>query len=45
MSLDPPIRKGQTYYSHLLCQFSSDEETTVDLDISDDQLAAKNDKV
>ena len=35
----------QTYYTHVLCQFPSDMEETVELDISDEQLAAKNDKV
>jgi len=44
VSLDPPIRKGQTYYSHLLCQFSSTDEISLDLEISDEQLAAKNEK-
>jgi hypothetical protein len=36
VSLDPPIRKGQTYYSHLLCQFSSTDEISTDLEISDE---------
>jgi len=36
VSLDPPIRKGQTYYSHLLCQFSSTDEISLDLEISDE---------
>lgn len=46
ISLDPPIRKGQTYYSHLLCQFPSDKllEDDFSLDISDEQLAIKNEK-
>ena len=42
--LDPPIRKGQTFYNTILCQFHNDEETAVELDISDEALAAKNDK-
>ncbi len=45
ISLDPPIRKGQTHYSHILVQFPSDEERQVELDISDEALAAKNEKV
>lgn len=101
ISLDPPIRKGQTFYNHILCQasfsslkkilgnhvcqaeqepaartggvgrctvpsanplppaslassssspcrpvqFPSDEEAEVELDISDEALAAKNEKV
>ncbi|KAL4426532.1 hypothetical protein ABPG77_008390 [Micractinium sp. CCAP 211/92] len=44
ISLDPPIRKGQTFYNHILCQFPSDEEAEVELDISDEALAAKNEK-
>ncbi|KAK9811520.1 hypothetical protein WJX72_005220 [[Myrmecia] bisecta] len=44
VSLDPPIRKGQTYYPHILCQFSAEEDTTVELDITEDLLAAKNEK-
>lgn len=42
ISVDPPIRKGQTFYAHLLCQFGSDEDSAFDLDITDEQLAAKN---
>lgn len=45
VSLDPPIRKGATHYAHVLCQFPTDEETEVDLDIAEDALAAKNEKV
>mmetsp|Transcript_4974 Transcript_4974/g.10722 ORF Transcript_4974/g.10722 Transcript_4974/m.10722 type:complete len:694 (-) Transcript_4974:634-2715(-) len=44
ISLDPPIRKGQTYYTHVLCQFPSQEEETIELDITPEQLAAKNEK-
>ena len=45
VSLDPPIRKGQTYYPHILVQFPSDEERRVELELSDEALAAKNEKV
>ena len=45
IALDPPIRKGQTYYHHVLVQFSKDEELAVSLDISDELFAAKNEKV
>lgn len=45
IALDPPIRKGQTYYHHVLVQFSKDEDILVALDISDELLAAKNEKV
>jgi len=42
--LDPPIRKGQTYYNTILCQFSADDEVTVELDLTEESLAAKNEK-
>ena len=45
IALDPPIRKGQTYYHHVLVQFSKDEDLSVSLDISDELFAAKNEKV
>lgn len=45
ISLDPPIRKGQTYYPHILCQFNNDEELNVELDITEEQLQDKNEKV
>ncbi|GIL87416.1 hypothetical protein Vretifemale_15530 [Volvox reticuliferus] len=44
ISLDPPIRKGQTYYAHLLCQFPTEDDITVELDISEEALTAKNEK-
>lgn len=45
ISLDPPIRKGQTYYPHILCQFNNDDELNIELDITEEQLDAKNEKV
>jgi structure-specific recognition protein 1 len=42
ISLDPPIRRGQTYYPHILCQFPADEETSIELDITEEALAARN---
>eukprot|EP00878_Enallax_costatus_P023141 GHUV01024603.1.p1 GENE.GHUV01024603.1~~GHUV01024603.1.p1 ORF type:complete len:609 (+),score=227.34 GHUV01024603.1:931-2757(+) len=42
IGLDPPIRKGQTYYSYLLCQFENGDEVTEKLDISDEDLEKKN---
>ncbi len=45
VSLDPPIRKGQTHYYHILVQFPSDEERQIELELSDEALAAKNEKV
>eukprot|EP00899_Mesostigma_viride_P010265 jgi/Mesvir1/1923/Mv22952-RA.1 len=40
-SLDPPIRKGQTLYPHLLFQFPNEEETEVSLNMSAATLEAK----
>lgn len=44
ISLDPPIRRGQTQYPHILCQFQSDEDTTIELDISEEALTARNER-
>mmetsp|Transcript_19572 Transcript_19572/g.59204 ORF Transcript_19572/g.59204 Transcript_19572/m.59204 type:complete len:672 (+) Transcript_19572:109-2124(+) len=43
-ALDPPIRKGQTHYQHVLAHFPTDEEFTVNLAMTGEQLAAKNEK-
>ena len=45
ISLDPPIRKGQTHYPHILVQFPSDEEISAELEISDELFEAKNQAV
>ena len=45
ISLDPPIRKGQTHYPHILIQFPSDEEISTELEISDEVFEAKNQAV
>lgn len=45
ISLDPPIRKGQTFYPHILVQLPTDEDITITLDIEDEQFAEKNAKV
>jgi structure-specific recognition protein 1 len=45
IGLDPPIRKGQTYYSYLLCQFNNADELQLELNMSDELLAQKNEKV
>ncbi|GBF95966.1 FACT complex subunit [Raphidocelis subcapitata] len=44
ISLDPPIRKGQTFYNHLLCQFPNEEQTTVQLTMSDEFFKQRQDK-
>eukprot|EP00958_Prasinococcus_capsulatus_P010340 scaffold1007_cov364-Prasinococcus_capsulatus_cf.AAC.3 len=35
IALDPPIRKGQTFYPHLLLQFEVDDEDEYTLDIDE----------
>ena len=45
ISLDPPIRKGQTFYPHILVQLPTDDDLSVDLEITDEQLAEANEKV
>lgn len=42
--LDPPIRKGQTFYPHIVATFSDDEELEVEPDVSP-ELKAKLDKL
>ncbi|KAI0563549.1 Structure-specific recognition protein [Gracilaria domingensis] len=41
MSLDPPIRQGNTMYPHLVFQFDTEEKTRVDLPISAQDLQNK----
>ncbi|KAI5074178.1 hypothetical protein GOP47_0010139 [Adiantum capillus-veneris] len=46
ISLDPPIRKGQTFYPHIVLQFSTDDTLELDLTISEDLLTSKyNDRL
>lgn len=47
LALDPPIRKGQTYYSFLVTQWPSADTADVRLadHFTDEAIAAKNDKV
>jgi len=35
MSLDPPIKQGQTRYHFLILLFSKDTETTLELTLSE----------
>lgn len=44
-ALDPPIRKGQTHYAHVLAHFHTDEEVSLSLEMTPEQIAAKNEKV
>lgn len=38
LSIDPPIRQGQTSYLFLVLQFQKDEETEVQLNVEDDEF-------
>lgn len=42
--LDPPLRRGQTTYTMVLCQFHNDEEMTIDLQLTDESLDKLNEK-
>ena len=44
VALDPPLRKGQTTYTMVLCQFHNDEEMSIDLQVSDEYLTKLNEK-
>jgi structure-specific recognition protein 1 len=44
VALDPPLRRGQTTYTMVLCQFPGDEDMTVDLQLSDESLDKLNEK-
>ena len=35
IGLDPPLRQGQTRYPFLVMQFKSDEEITIDLNMTE----------
>ncbi|KAK3692598.1 hypothetical protein B0T22DRAFT_475499 [Podospora appendiculata] len=41
IGLDPPLRQGQTRYPFLVMQFKADEEVTLDLNISEEELNGK----
>lgn len=41
MSLDPPIRQGNTMYPHLVFQFDTEEKARVDLPLSAQELQEK----
>ena len=43
MSLDPPIRQGQTRYHFLILLFNKDEELLIELGVSDREIAEKYD--
>jgi structure-specific recognition protein 1 len=41
MGLDPPLRQGQTRYPFVVMQFKQDEEVTLDLNLTDEELNGK----
>lgn len=43
VSLDPPIKQGQTRYPFLIILFNKEDETTLELSISDEDLKDKYD--
>jgi len=46
ISMDPPIRQGQTRYPFLILQFERDEEMTCKLNLSEDEIENKyNNKI
>ena len=44
MTLSPPIRRGQTFYPHVLIQFHNDDVASVQLEISDEDFQQKREK-
>lgn len=45
VSLDSPIRKGQTFYQHILLSFTNDEEVDLELAISDESFEVRRSHV
>ena len=43
LGLDPPLRQGQTRYPFVIMQFKKDEESTLDLNLSEETLKTKYD--
>ncbi|EDK42575.1 hypothetical protein LELG_00753 [Lodderomyces elongisporus NRRL YB-4239] len=41
IQIDPPLRQGQTRYPFLVLQFARDEETELELNLSDEEFDAK----
>jgi structure-specific recognition protein 1 len=41
LGLDPPLRQGQTRYPFLVMQFKKDEEVTIDLNLTEEELNGK----
>ena len=43
VSLDPPIKQGQTRYHYLTFLFSPEEEVSIELPLTDEEIAQKYD--
>ncbi|KAH7349491.1 FACT complex subunit pob-3 [Plectosphaerella cucumerina] len=41
IGLDPPLRQGQTRYPFVVMQFKKDEEVTLDVNLTEDQIKEK----
>lgn len=41
IGLDPPLRQGQTRYPFVVMQFKRDEEVTIDLNLTEEELNTK----
>ncbi|ERT01469.1 FACT complex subunit pob-3 [Sporothrix schenckii ATCC 58251] len=41
MGLDPPLRQGQTRYPFVVMQFKRDEEVTLDLNLTEEELESR----
>ena len=41
LSLDPPIKQGQTRYHYLVLLFGMEEETSIELPFTDTELSEK----
>jgi structure-specific recognition protein 1 len=38
LSMEPPIRRGQTVYNHIIIELAKDDHITLDLQLTDEQL-------
>ena len=41
VGLDPPLRQGQTRYPFLVMQFKKDEEVSIELNVTEEELSSK----
>lgn len=45
IALDPPIRRGQTFYPHVLLKFHTDDEIQVELNMEESMIEKCNGKL